>query len=202
VEGWPFPRVFSPSRVHAVNGGESGRVVFSQSLLLAIEGPLVPLQGLVALALLIEYRGHSVNGGECGRVFFSQRLLSSIEGSLIPLQGLVVLVGNASHRLTCGVALARIEQGADWESGVSSPTGIIVKAATLCTLFAFSLLFLLLLNNNHRSKNRTHSRCSYVATNQLLQSPCSSSLLSLSSSPLYFLSVSTTKKSARLTQKP
>ena len=46
-------------------------------------------------------------------------------------------VGNASHCLTYGVVLYGWEQGADRESGVSSPIGASLEAATLCTLFFF-----------------------------------------------------------------
>ena len=53
-------------------------MVLSQHLLLAIEGPLVPLQGLVILALLIDHQGHVVDGDESGRVVLSQRLLTAI----------------------------------------------------------------------------------------------------------------------------
>jgi len=53
-------------------------------------------------------------------------------------------VGNASHRLTYGVARYGAEQGADWESGVNSPIRASVETAILCTLSLLSLFLLFL----------------------------------------------------------
>jgi len=56
---------------------------------------------------------------------------------------LLRLVENASHRLTYSIAHG-VEQGADRVSGVSSPIGARVRAASLCTQFVFhSYIFLL-----------------------------------------------------------
>jgi len=55
----------------------------------------------------------------------------------------VAIVENASHRLTYSIAHG-VEQGADRVSGVSSPIGVRVRAASLCTQFVFhSYIFLL-----------------------------------------------------------
>jgi len=59
-------------------------------------------------------------------------------------RGCVGNVGNASHCLTCSIALYGAEQGADWASGVNSPIRASVETAILCTLSLLSLFLLFL----------------------------------------------------------
>jgi hypothetical protein len=53
------------------------RMVLSQRLLRPIEGPLVPHQGLVVLALVLQHQGHVVDSGESVRMVLSQCLLQT-----------------------------------------------------------------------------------------------------------------------------
>jgi len=85
---------------HTVDGVESGRVVHSECLLLAIEGSLVPLKRLATLPLPLENKAH-VDGVESGRVVHSECLLLAIEGSLVPLKCLAILPFSMVHVFVC-----------------------------------------------------------------------------------------------------
>jgi hypothetical protein len=54
----------------------------SESVLIAIEGSLVPLKRLAILPLLFENRAHVADSVESGRVVLSECLLAAVEGSL------------------------------------------------------------------------------------------------------------------------
>jgi len=91
-------------RGHVVDCVESGRAVFSEGLLEAIEGPLVPFECLLVLPLVVENQDHVVDGFESGRVALSEGLLVAIEGPLVPFECLVILalfVQHPGHGVNC-----------------------------------------------------------------------------------------------------
>jgi hypothetical protein len=99
------------SLAHVVDGVESGRVVLSECVLVAIEGSLVPFECLAILPLVGENRAHVVDGVRewkggpfrvCSHV--------AIEGSLVPFECLAILplVGENHAHVLDGAESGRV----------------------------------------------------------------------------------------------
>ena len=87
-------------------------MVFAKCLLFACECTLIPLQGLLIPALMVEYNSHDFDRLKYGGVVFAKCLLEASQCTLTPLKGLLIPALLAEYiyhlidRVECEVVIA------------------------------------------------------------------------------------------------